>query len=57
MAGPRYDEAQVRDALTKGGNVTNAARLLGVSRKTVHDYIRRYGIPFGEPVRTVQDAA
>lgn len=42
--GPRFTEDKVRAALMSRGSVTGAAAELGVSRKTVHDYIRRYQI-------------
>lgn len=44
IARARFSEAQVRDALREAGTVKGAAELLGVSRKTVHEYINGYGI-------------
>ena len=46
--GKRYSEAYKREAVTKAkasGNVSQTARELGVSTKSLHDWIRRYGEP------------
>jgi len=40
----RYTEEQVRQALKEARSITGAARLLGVSRKTVWTYLQRYQI-------------
>jgi molybdate transport repressor ModE-like protein len=40
----RYTEEQVRQALNQAGSITGAAKLLGVSRKTVWTYLQRYRI-------------
>ena len=44
--GSRYSEAYKREAVDKAkssGNVSQTARELGVSNKTLHDWIKRYG--------------
>lgn len=41
---PTKAREEVQSALDQTGTVTGAARLLGVSRQTVHVYIRHYGI-------------
>ena len=43
--GTKLTADKVRAALElSGGSVTEAARLLGVSRQTVHTWMRDYGI-------------
>lgn len=49
----RHDAASVRAALSEGGSVAAAARILGVSRKTVYEYLRRYSIEVSPPTRTL----
>lgn len=44
VARARFTERQIRDALRQAGSVKAAAALLGVNRKTVHEYINGYGI-------------
>jgi DNA-binding NtrC family response regulator len=51
-ASPRSMEQAERDAIvaalrSAGGNKSEAARLLGISRPTLREKIRRYGIPTG----------
>ena len=41
---PLKTSEQVQAALDEAGTIAGAARLLQVSRPTVYDYIRRYGI-------------
>lgn len=41
---PKNTEQEVRKALEAAGSVKAAAVLLGVSRRTVYEYIRRYEI-------------
>jgi transcriptional regulator of acetoin/glycerol metabolism len=50
---PLHDEQAVRAALREAGSISGAARLLGVSRQTVHKYVKRYGIEVAPPVREV----
>lgn len=45
IARARFTEDEIRSAIRKAGSVKDAADLLGVSRKTVHEYINGYGIP------------
>jgi transcriptional regulator of acetoin/glycerol metabolism len=42
--GLRFSEAEIRSALKDGRSVAGAALLLGCSRKTVYEYLRRYRI-------------
>lgn len=46
LSGPnrRFTEQQIRDAIDRAGTVQGAAVLLGVHRKTVWEYLKRYGI-------------
>jgi transcriptional regulator of acetoin/glycerol metabolism len=48
---PLNDEAAVRAAIAEAGSIAGAARLLGVSRKTVYAYLRRYSIDLEPPTR------
>jgi molybdenum-dependent DNA-binding transcriptional regulator ModE len=48
----RYTEDQVRQALDEARSITGAAKLLGVSRKTVWTYLQRYGIEVRRQVVT-----
>lgn len=44
--GSRYNEAYRREAVSKArtsGNVSQTARELGISNKTLHGWIKRYG--------------
>ena len=46
--GSRYSEAYRREAVTKArtsGNVSQTARELGISGKTLHGWIKKYGEP------------
>jgi transposase-like protein len=46
--GSRYSEAYKRAAVDQAktsGNVSQTARELGISGKTLHDWIRKYGEP------------
>jgi len=41
----KHDKKKIEDTLHKcGGNVSKSAALLGVSRETLHNKIRKYGI-------------
>ncbi len=47
-----YERGLVVDALrAAGGNRTEAARLLGISRVTLHDKLKKYGLSKGEEER------
>ncbi len=47
-----YERGLVRDALrAAGGNRAEAARLLGISRVTLHDKLRKHGLGGGEESR------
>lgn len=50
---PLHDESAVRAALAAAGSIAGAARTLGVSRKTVYAYLRRYSIEMTPPSRNV----
>lgn len=50
---PLHDELAVRAALSEAGSVAGASRLLGVSRKTVYEYLRRYSIEMSPATRKV----
>ena len=46
--GSRYSESYKREAVVKAkasGNVSQAARELGISGKTLHGWIKKYGKP------------
>lgn len=50
--GPTRTREQVVDALARAGSVKEAAELLGVSRTTLYDYLRRYDIKVRRGVLT-----
>ena len=41
---PRFTEQQIREALNQEGSIAKAARALGISRQTFHEYLKHYGI-------------
>lgn len=48
----RFSEGEVRRALEAGGSVAGAALLLGCSRKTVYEYLRRFQITVRRQITT-----
>ena len=51
LAAIRDTGATVQEGKIVGGNLTNAARKLGVARKTLQNRMRYYGIPRGQSGR------
>jgi transposase-like protein len=55
-----YNESYKREAVAKAkasGNVSQTARKLGISNKTLHEWIKVYGRPLGVNAASEKDLA
>lgn len=53
-----YSESYKREAVAKAeasGNVSQTARELGISNKSLHDWIKQYGAPLNVDTASVKD--